>query len=50
MNKENTVPALDLDQDKPNEQTIEEIVASLGDTVALSEPYERYYSNLSRHR
>jgi len=33
MNKENTVPALDLDQDKPNEQTIEEIVASLGDTV-----------------
>ncbi len=33
MNKENTVPALDLEQDTPTEQTIEEIVASLGDTV-----------------
>ena len=33
MNKENTVPALDIDQVQPTEQTIEEIVASLGDTV-----------------
>lgn len=33
MNKENTVPALDLEQEAPTEQTIEEIVASLGDTV-----------------
>ncbi len=33
MNKESTVPALDLDQENPTEQTIEEIVASLGDTV-----------------
>ncbi len=33
MNKENTIPALDIDQQTPNEQTIEEIVASLGDTV-----------------
>ena len=33
MNKESAVPALDLDQENPTEQTIEEIVASLGDTV-----------------
>lgn len=33
MNKENTIPALDIDQVQPTEQTIEEIVASLGDTV-----------------
>jgi len=36
MNKESTVPALDLDQENPTEQTIEEIVASLGDTVGES--------------
>jgi len=33
MNNESAVPALDLDQENPTEQTIEEIVASLGDTV-----------------
>lgn len=34
MNDENNaVPALDLEQEKSQEQTIEEIVASLGDTV-----------------
>ncbi len=33
MSKENNVPALDLEPDTPTEQTIEEIVASLGDTV-----------------
>ena len=36
MSKESTVPALDLDQENPTEQTIEEIVASLGDTVGES--------------
>ena len=32
MSKESTVPALDLDQENPTEQTIEEIVASVSYT------------------